>query len=95
MTEFCIRGDWKKLCPLFATDFRGFNLSKKLSEDRLKRFKLAGKVGLDELEEEDIDSLLETILEELSTEDLDELEKQRRQLEKEVEADSSPRRHQR
>ena len=50
---------------------------------------LARKVGLDEIEEEDIDSLLETIGEELSTEDLDELEKQQCQLE-EVEAEQHP-----
>ena len=51
---------------------------------------MARKVGLDKLEEEDIDSLLETIGEELSTEELDELEKQQRQLE-EVEAQQQPR----
>ena len=41
--------------------------------------------GLDEVEENDIDSLLESIGEEL-----DELEKQRRLLEKEVEAEQHP-----
>ena len=48
------------------------------------------RVSLDELEEEDVDSLLETISEELSTEDLDELEMQQRQLEEEVEAEQQP-----
>ena len=90
MTESCIPGSWKKLCPEFAIDFRGFDLSEKLSEERLKCLELAKKVGLIELEEEDVDSLVETIGEELSTRDLDELEKQRRQLEEEVEAEQQP-----
>ena len=50
---------------------------------------LARKVGLDELEE-DVDSLLEMIGKELSTEELDELEKQWCQLEEEVEAEQHP-----
>ena len=55
---------------------------------------LARKVSLDELKE-DVDSLLETIGEELSKEELDELEKQRRQLEEEVEAEQHPMAHHR
>ena len=85
MTESCIRGAWKKLCLELAVNFRGFDLSERLSEERLKCLELARKVGLDELENEDIDSLRETIGEKLSTEDLDELEKQRHQLEAEAE----------
>ena len=84
VTESCIRGAWKKLFPEFAVDFGGFDLSEELLE---KCLELARKAGLDELEEEEIDSLLETIGEELST---DELEKQRRQLEEEVEAQQQP-----
>ena len=72
----CISGAWKKLCPVLAVDFRGFDLSERLSEECLE---LVRKVGLDEVGEDDVDSLLE------STEELDELKKQRRQLE-EVEA---------
>ena len=87
VTHSSIHGAWKKLCLQFAVNFKGFDLTKKLSEERLKCLKLAKKVGLDELEEEDVDSLLQTIGEELSTEDLDELEKQRRQLEEEVEVE--------
>ena len=41
------------------------------------------------IEEKDVDSLLELIGEELSTEELEDLEKQRRQLEK-VEAEQRP-----
>ena len=68
----------------------GFDLSKRLLEERLKCLELARKVDLDEIKEEDVDSLLETIGEELSKEDLDELEKQRRRLEEEVEAEQHP-----
>ena len=64
---------------------RGFDLTDMLSKDHLKCLELARKVGLDEVEEDYIDSLLESIGEEL-----DELEKQRRQLEKEVEAEQHP-----
>ena len=46
------------------------------------------KVGLDKLEDDDVNSLFESIGEELSTEELDELEKQQRQMEEEeVEAE--------
>ena len=85
--QSCICGTWTKLCPQFAVDFKGFDLTEMLLEECLE---LANKVGLDELEEEDIDSLLQTICEELSTEDLDELEKQWRQLEKKMEAQRQP-----
>ena len=53
---------------------------------------MARKVGLDKLEEEDVDSLLETISEELSTEELDEWEKQQQrcQMEEEVKAQQQP-----
>ena len=58
-----------KALPEFAVDFMGFDLSERLSEERLKCLELARKVGLDELEEENVDSLLETIGKELSTEE--------------------------
>ena len=70
-------GAWKKLCPHYAVDFKGSDLTERLSEERLKCLELVKNVGLDEFEEEDVYSLLETIGEELLTEDLDELEKQR------------------
>ena len=57
-----------------TVDFGGFNLSERLSKERHKCFELARKVGFDEVKEDDVDSLLESIGEELSTEELDELE---------------------
>ena len=86
----CIRGAWKKLCPDLAVDFGGFDLSEELSREHLKCLKLARKVGLDEVEEDNMDSLLESIGEELSMEDLEDLVKQRCQLEEEVEAGQHP-----
>ena len=90
MTESCILGAWKKLCPQFAIDFKGFDLSETLSEECLKCLDLARKVSLDEIEDDDVGSLLELISEELLTEKLDELEKQRCQLEEELEAEQHP-----
>ena len=52
--------------------------------------RVARRVSLDEVEEDDMDSLLESIGEELLTEELEELEKQWRQLEEEVEAEQHP-----
>ena len=65
-------------------------MSEGLSRERLKCFELVRKVDLDKVEESSVDSPLESIGEELSTEDLDDLEKQRRQLEEEVEAGQHP-----
>ena len=76
--------------PDLAVDFRGFELSERLSQECLEYLELARKVGLDEVEEDDVDSLLESMDEELSLEELDELEKQQCQLEEEVEAEQHP-----
>ena len=46
VTQSCICGVWKKLCPLVTADFKGSGLTE-------KHLKLAKIVGLDELEEED------------------------------------------
>ena len=90
VTQSCICGAWKKLCPQFTVNFKGFDLTKKFLEEHLKCLELVRKVGLDKLEEEGVDFLLQTIGEKLSTEDLDELENQRRQLEEVVEAQQQP-----
>ena len=89
VTESCIRGAWKKLCPHLAVDFGGFNMSEGLSRERLKCLEVARTVGL-EMEEDDVESLLESIAEELTTEELDDLEQQRRRLEEEIEAGQQP-----
>ena len=76
VTESCILGSWKKLCPHLAVDFGGFDLSEGFSEKRLKCLELARKVGLNEVKEDNLESLLESITEEVTTEDLEDLEKQ-------------------
>ena len=80
VTASCIRGAWKKLCLDLAIDFEGFDIS-----EGLKCLKVAKTVGL-EMEEDDVESLLESIGEELTTEDLEDLEQQRSRLEEELEA---------
>ena len=51
MTESCICGVWKKLYPELTVDFEGFDLSERFSE---KCLELVRRVGLDEIEEDDI-----------------------------------------
>ena len=89
VTANCIRGAWKKLCPDLAIDFGGFDISEGLSRERLKCLEVAKTIGL-EMEEDDVESLLESIGEELTTEDLDDLEQQRRRLEEDIEAGQQP-----
>ena len=72
VTEPCILGVMEKLCSHFAVNFGDFDLSKGLSKECLE---LARKVGLDEVEEDNLKSLLKSISEELTTEDLKDLEK--------------------
>ena len=62
---------------------------KGLSRERLKCLEEAKTVSL-EMEEDDVESLLKSIGEELTTEDLDDLEQQRRRLEEELEAGQQP-----
>ena len=56
-----------------AVDFMGFDISRGLSKKHLKCLELARKVSLYEVEEDDLESLLESIGEELTTEDLEDL----------------------
>ena len=86
VTVNCIRGAWKNLCPDHAVDFEGFCLDSRLSEERRQCLTLAKRVGLDEVEEEDVSELLEAINEELTVEELQELEEQRQEFEEQVEA---------
>ena len=89
VTPNYIRGAWKKLCPDLAIDFGGFDISEGLSRERLKCLEVAKTVGL-KMEEDDVESLLESIGEELTMEDLDNLEQQRRRLEEELEVGQQP-----
>ena len=68
----------------------GFDLSEGLSKEGLWCLELARKVSLNEVEEDDLESLLKSISKELMTKDIEDLEKQRRQWEEEVEAGQQP-----
>ena len=70
VTASCIRSAWKKLCPHLAVDFGSFNLNETLLKESLKFLELARRVGLDKVEKDNEDSSLESISEELSTEEL-------------------------
>ena len=89
VTTNCIRGSWKKLCLDLAVDFAGFDIEEGLSRERLRCLEVAKTVGLD-MEEDDVGSLLESIGEELTTDDLEDLEQQRRRLEEDAKAGQQP-----
>ena len=59
--QSCICGAWKRLCPQFAVDFNGFNMAERDSEEWWKCLMLAKKVGLDNLEDDNINSLLSSV----------------------------------
>ena len=83
--QSCICGTWKKLFPQFVVNFKGFNMTEKQSVEQLKWLMLGKKVGQDD----DVNSLLLSIGEELLVEELEELEQQQCQLEEEVEREST------
>ena len=76
--------------PTVCHRLKGFDMAEKLLKEQLKCLMLAKKVGLEDLEDDDVSSLLLSIGEELSVEDSEELEQQQRQLEEEVERESTP-----
>uniref|UniRef100_A0A3Q3D260 HTH CENPB-type domain-containing protein n=1 Tax=Hippocampus comes TaxID=109280 RepID=A0A3Q3D260_HIPCM len=87
VSEVNLNAVWRPLCPQFVSDFRGFG------QEGINKDILSTLVGLSKklelnLEEEDFKELLESHREELSNQDLMELEAQQR-VEKEVE-DETP-----
>ncbi|XP_066970071.1 tigger transposable element-derived protein 1-like [Macrobrachium rosenbergii] len=80
-----LNGAWKKLCPKFVMDFTGFEKGESLDAVTRKIVQYSKKLNL-EVEAEDVNELLESHGEELSAEDLSELEKQ--MIEEEEEAPS-------
>ncbi|XP_066964345.1 tigger transposable element-derived protein 1-like [Macrobrachium rosenbergii] len=78
-----LNGGWKKLCPNFVMDFTGFEEGENLDIVRKSIVQYSKKLSL-EVEAEDVNELLESHGEELSAEDLTELEKQ--MIEEEEEA---------
>ncbi|XP_066964372.1 tigger transposable element-derived protein 1-like [Macrobrachium rosenbergii] len=78
-----LNGAWKKLCPQFVNSFKGFEQAEDVEAVTMKIVGLSKRLKLD-LEAEDVTELLASHGEELSSEDLIELEKQ--MIEEEEEA---------
>uniref|UniRef100_A0AAQ5X1R0 HTH CENPB-type domain-containing protein n=1 Tax=Amphiprion ocellaris TaxID=80972 RepID=A0AAQ5X1R0_AMPOC len=82
VSEVNLNAVWRPLCPQFVNDFRGFD-QEGINKDILSTLVgLSEKLELD-LEEEDFEELLESHGEELSNQDLMELEAQQRVEEEE------------
>jgi hypothetical protein len=79
----CMNGVWKKICPQFYHDLRGFNVEYNITTANKESMKVAQKLGLGEVDEGDIEDLLESHTKELTNEDLLESEKERQQEEEE------------
>lgn len=77
VSHSCMNGVWKKLCPYLECDFKGFSVESDLSETREEIVSLAKKVGLAEVELGDVQELLDSHKEELSPQDLLDLEKEK------------------
>lgn len=82
----CLNGVWKKLCPHFVHNFKGFSNNDNVASANRKSLHFAQKLGFDELEDNDIDELLQSHQEELSNDDLLEIERERVQRMEEAEA---------
>ncbi|XP_064083042.1 tigger transposable element-derived protein 1-like [Macrobrachium nipponense] len=84
-----LKGAWKKLCPQFVRSFEGFDQAEDVETATRKIVGLSKRLKLD-LEAEDVTELLASHGEELSSEDLIELEQQ--MIEEELEVpDPKPR----
>lgn len=82
----CLNGVWKKLCPYFVHDFKGFSINDNVASANRKSLLFAQQLGFDELEDNDINELLQSHHEELSNDDLLEIERERVQRMEEAEA---------
>lgn len=82
----CCNGVWKKLCPQFVHDSKGYSIDDNVARANVKSLRLAQQVGFEDLEEEDIDNLLQSHTQQLSNEDLFDIEKERvKMMEEKVE----------
>ena len=77
VTERCIQGAWRKLCPDLVPDFEGFDLQSEEAKLKQQLLESAKAVGFHEVEEQDINDLLESHDEELTTEELLQMHKDR------------------
>ncbi|XP_066547533.1 tigger transposable element-derived protein 1-like [Amia ocellicauda] len=77
----CLNGVWQNIWPAVVNDFRDFAADEVLTNARHEIVELARTAGFDEVNEENVAELLESHREELSNEDLLELDKEREQEE--------------
>ncbi|XP_068204617.1 tigger transposable element-derived protein 1-like [Palaemon carinicauda] len=89
VTEVNLNAVWRPLCPQFVNDFRGFDQEGINKEILSTLVGLSDKLELD-LQEEDFEELLESHGEDLSIQDLMELEAQQRVEEEEEEETPVP-----
>ena len=71
----CLNGVWKHLCPQLVYNFVGFDIQENVLKVNKESLDKAREAGFDELEQNDIDELLESHREELTNEELFEMEK--------------------
>ncbi|KAK4309429.1 hypothetical protein Pmani_018926 [Petrolisthes manimaculis] len=80
VTESCMNGVWKNLCPQFVNNFTGFE---KVQEEVVNNLiSMSEKLELD-LNEDDFREFFDTHAQELTNDELRELEKQRKEVEEE------------
>ena len=84
VTERCIQGAWRKLFPDLIPDFQGFDLVSEEAKLKQEMLLNARQVGFNEVDEEDVNKLLDSHDEELSTDELLQM-----QLEREQESEKS------
>jgi hypothetical protein len=72
-TKDCLHRVWRKFLPDSVDDFVDFEPSDELTQIKASCVALARQVGLEEVENEDVEELLQSHTEDLSTRDLQQL----------------------
>jgi hypothetical protein len=76
VTQSCMNGVWRKIWPDVVIDFHGFEPEEEISNSRHAIIDMARSLGFEEVNEANVKELLQYHMEELSNEDLLELEKE-------------------
>jgi hypothetical protein len=77
ITHSCMNGVWKQMCPHLVHNRKGFSVDEDLNQTIEKIVQLANTVGFNEVDLDDVVDVLMSCKEELSNEDLIELEESR------------------
>ena len=77
VTEKCIQGAWRKLCPNLVPDFAGFDMVTEEARLRKELLDHARQVGFDELDDAEVTNLIESHDQALTTEELIMMQKER------------------